>query len=104
MRAAGVPISGFLTRELRGTVIRVANQRLVLDSLHLIGVGDGRVAVGLAVHGSARGVLHAFSGDAAMALEMTTAGFLVSFALPVTFSSAAGPRAARAQARGPHRA
>jgi len=43
-----------------------------------------------------RGVLHAFSGDAAMALEMTAAGFLVSFALPVTFSSAVGPRAAAA--------
>jgi TatD DNase family protein len=43
-----------------------------------------------------RGVLHAFSGDAAMALEMTAAGFLVSFALPLTFSSAAGPRAAAA--------
>jgi hypothetical protein len=51
--------SSILTRELRGTVITVANQRLVLDSLHLIGVGDGRVAVGLAVHGSARGVLYA---------------------------------------------
>ena len=51
--------SSILTRELRGTVIKVANQRLVLDSLHLIGVGDGRVAVGLAVHGSARGVLYA---------------------------------------------
>ena len=43
-----------------------------------------------------RGVLHAFSGDAAMALEMTAAGFLISFALPVTFRSAAGPRAAAA--------
>ena len=43
-----------------------------------------------------RGVLHAFSGDAAMALEMTAAGFLISFALPLTFSSAAGPRAAAA--------
>ena len=41
-----------------------------------------------------RGVLHAFSGDAAMGLAMTAAGFLVSFALPLTFSSAAGPRAA----------
>ena len=49
-----------------------------------------------AVRGAVRGVLHAFSGDAAMALEMTAAGFLVSFALPVTFSSAAGPRAAAA--------
>src|SRR4029450_1513498 len=31
-----------------------------------------------------RGVLHAFSGDSAMALAMTAAGFLVSFALPLT--------------------
>ena len=45
---------------------------------------------------SGRGVLHAFSGDAAMALAMTAAGFLVSFALPLTFSSTAGPRAAAA--------
>ena len=51
--------SSILTRELRGTIIKVAHQRLVLDSLHLIGVGDGRVAVGLAVHGSVRGVLYA---------------------------------------------
>ena len=51
--------STILTEELRGTIIRIARQRLVLDSLHLVGVGDGRVAVGLAVHGSARGVLYA---------------------------------------------
>ena len=51
--------SSILTKELRGTVIRVAHQRLVLDSLHLSGVGDGRVAVGLGVHGSVRGVLYA---------------------------------------------
>jgi hypothetical protein len=51
--------SSILTKELRGTRIKVARQRLVLDSLHLIGVGDGRVAVGLAVHGSATGVLYA---------------------------------------------
>jgi TatD DNase family protein len=41
-----------------------------------------------------RGVLHAYSGDATLAQEMTAAGFLVSFALPLTFSSAKGPRAA----------
>jgi TatD DNase family protein len=40
----------------------------------------------------ARGVLHAFSGDAAMARQLTGAGFLVSFALPVSFRSAVGPR------------
>ena len=40
-----------------------------------------------------RGVLHAFSGDAAMAAELSAAGYLISFALPVAFRSAAGPRA-----------
>jgi TatD DNase family protein len=43
-----------------------------------------------------RGVLHAFSGDAGMAAELSAAGFLVSFALPVAFRSAVGPRAAGA--------
>jgi TatD DNase family protein len=43
-----------------------------------------------------RGVLHAYSGDAAMAQEMSAAGFLISFALPLTFRSATGPRAAAA--------
>lgn len=41
-----------------------------------------------------RGVLHAFSGDAAMASRLVGAGFLVSFALPLAFRSAIGPRAA----------
>lgn len=41
-----------------------------------------------------RGVLHAFSGDAAMAERLTARGFLLSFALPVTFRSAVGPRGA----------
>lgn len=45
---------------------------------------------------TARGVLHAFSGDAPMAARLTGAGFLVSFALPVAFRTAAGPRAAAA--------
>ena len=40
------------------------------------------------------GILHCFSGDAAMASMLAGAGFLISFALPVTFSSARGPRAA----------
>lgn len=41
-----------------------------------------------------RGVLHAFSGDATMAAKLSAGGFLVSFALPLTFRSAVGPRAA----------
>jgi TatD DNase family protein len=43
------------------------------------------------------GVLHAFSGDADMARRLTDAGFVVSFALPVAFGSAAGPRAAASE-------
>lgn len=43
-----------------------------------------------------RGMLHAFSGDVPMARALSGAGFLVSFALPVTFRSAVGPRAAAA--------
>ena len=46
--------------------------------------------------GRVRGMLHCFSGDAQMALELAETGYLISFALPVTFSSAAGPRAAAA--------
>ena len=53
---------------------------------------DGRIG-----HG-ARGALHAFSGDAAMANRLADAGFLVSFALPVAFGGARsrGPREAAA--------
>lgn len=43
-----------------------------------------------------RGVLHAFSGDGAMARRAVDAGYLVSFALPVAFRSATGPREAAA--------
>jgi TatD DNase family protein len=46
--------------------------------------------------GRARGVLHAFSGDAAMAELLVAQGYLVSFALPISFGSAAGPRSAAA--------
>ncbi len=48
----------------------------------------------LAWQGRGRGVLHAFSGDGAMARVLGEAGFLISFALPVAFRSAAGPREA----------
>jgi len=46
---------------------------------------------------SVPGVLHCFSGDAEMAATLAARGFLVSFALPVSFRSAAGPRAAAVQ-------
>lgn len=45
---------------------------------------------------AARGVLHAFSGDRDMARAAVDAGYLVSFALPVAFRSATGPRDAAA--------
>lgn len=50
--------SAILTRELHDTRIDVAGQQLTIDSLHLAGVGDGRVAVGLAVSGAAVGLLY----------------------------------------------
>jgi TatD DNase family protein len=55
------------------------------------------VRAALLVHGPTTGrrvpgVLHAFSGDAAMAAQLAEAGYLISFALPVAFRSAAGPR------------
>ncbi len=59
-------------------------------------VSEALVGWGGRSSGDARGVLHAFSGDAAMAGALTACGFLISFALPVSFSSAAGPRAAAA--------
>ena len=40
------------------------------------------------------GMLHAFSGDAGMAATLSARGFLISFALPVAFRTASGPRAA----------
>jgi TatD DNase family protein len=46
--------------------------------------------------GGLRGVLHCFSGDATLAQDLAAGGYLISFALPVTFSSARGPRAAAA--------
>lgn len=42
------------------------------------------------------GVLHAFSGDAVMATALAAAGYLISFAVPVSFRSNHGPRAAAA--------
>jgi TatD DNase family protein len=42
------------------------------------------------------GILHAFSGDAAMASALVESGYLISFALPVSFPKNTGPRAAAA--------
>jgi TatD DNase family protein len=47
--------------------------------------------------GARRGILHAFSGDATMAARLTNLGYVVSFALPVAFRSAVGPRDAAAR-------
>jgi hypothetical protein len=51
--------SAVLTKELRGTKINVAGRTVRVDSLHLVGVGDGRVAVGLGFTGPARGMVYA---------------------------------------------
>ena len=42
------------------------------------------------------GILHAYSGDAEMATALAAAGYLISFALPVSFRANRGPRAAAA--------
>ena len=43
-----------------------------------------------------KGVLHCFAGDVELATALTAAGYLISFAMPVAFSSAKGPRGAAA--------
>jgi TatD DNase family protein len=53
--------------------------------------------VGHAPHGApVPGILHAFSGDLPMASALVNAGYLISFALPVSFPKNTGPRAAAA--------
>ena len=47
-------------------------------------------------HGRVKGVLHCFSGDERLAQDLAEGGYLISFALPVSFNSARGPRAAAA--------
>jgi TatD DNase family protein len=65
---------------------REAHDEVRAALLGWAGPGEGRL----------RGVLHCFSGDAALAEELSAGGYLISFALPVSFSSARGPRAAAA--------
>jgi len=48
------------------------------------------------------GILHAYSGDADMATALAAAGYLISFALPVSFRANHGPRAAAADLPAAH--
>jgi TatD DNase family protein len=48
------------------------------------------------------GILHAFSGDATMASTLVHAGYLISFAHPVSYAKNLGPRAAAAAIPGHH--
>lgn len=71
---------------------RVGKPVLVHDRDAHIQVRDRLLAwPGLAGR-SVRGVLHAFSGDEEVAEPLVAVGFLVSFALPLAFRSAGGPR------------
>jgi TatD DNase family protein len=65
---------------------RDAHDEVRAALLGWVGPGAGRL----------RGILHCFSGEAGLAMELAAGGYLVSFALPVSFSSAVGPRAAAA--------
>jgi len=51
--------SAILSKELTGTKIRVRDRVLIVRRLQLSGVGDGRVAVGVAVTGPVDGILYA---------------------------------------------
>jgi hypothetical protein len=51
--------SVILSRELKGTRIKVGTRKLVVRHIHLSGVGDGRIAVGLEVTGPVDGILYA---------------------------------------------
>jgi hypothetical protein len=51
--------SVILSRELKGTKIKVGSRALVIRRIQLSGVGDGRVAVGLGVRGPVDGTLYA---------------------------------------------
>jgi TatD DNase family protein len=62
---------------------RDAHADVTATLLAWAGTGQGR-----------RGMIHAFSGDGPMAAELAGAGFVVSFALPLTFRSTAGPQEA----------
>jgi hypothetical protein len=51
--------SAILSKELRGTRIKVQDHVLIVRRLQVSGVGDGRVAVGLTVTGPVNGILYA---------------------------------------------
>ena len=63
---------------------RDAHDEVRAALLAWVGLGAGRL----------RGLLHCFSGDKELAQDLAAGGYLVSFALPVSFSSARGLRAA----------
>ena len=51
--------SVILSRELKGTKIKVGSRALIVRHIRLTGVGDGRIAVGLEVTGPVEGILYA---------------------------------------------
>lgn len=89
-------------REAFGRQLELAARHGLAVLVHDRDAHDDVLAALLAWSGragcAARGSLHAFSGDAAMAVRLAEAGYLVSFAYPVAFGGARsrGPRAAAA--------
>src|SRR5262249_19357951 len=51
--------SAILSKELKGTKIRITNRVLTVRRIQLNGLGDGRVTVGLTVTGAVDGILYA---------------------------------------------
>jgi TatD DNase family protein len=72
----------------------VSKPVLVHDRDAHVEVTDALVSWASAGSMRAPGILHCFSGDAAMAERLVAAGFRISFALPLTFGKNLGPRAA----------
>lgn len=82
-------------REALGRQLDLATRRGLPVLVHVRDAHADAEAT-LTAWGGGRGLLHAFSGDRGMATRLAAAGFVVSFALPVAFRSAAGPREAAA--------
>ncbi len=93
---SGADVQEWMFARMLGLAASVAKPVLVHDREAHAAISQALVSWAGPPHRAVPGILHCFSGDAEMAATLVRAGFLISFALPVSFSSAMGPRAAAA--------
>jgi TatD DNase family protein len=93
---SGIEVQARMFERMLALATTVAKPVLVHDREAHEAITEKLVRWGGPPERAVRGILHCFSGDAEMAATLVGAGFLISFALPVSFSSAVGPRAAAA--------